>query len=310
MNKFSNSHYYSASDFFKERFGFKVYKISLDAGCTCPNRDGTKGKGGCIFCSSKGSGDFATDKNLDIETQVEKAKKLVKNKCKSNKFIAYFQNYTNTYGNIDELYNKWESASLCSNIVGVSIATRPDCVNENVCELLKKLAQKTFVIVELGLQSSKKITQEELNLKYSNTDYINAVKLLHKICPEIHIITHLIIALPGESLIDMKKSVEFCVKNKTDGIKLSLLHVLKNTVLEQKYLKGEFRCPEMLEYFKILASLISIIPESIVIHRVTGDGYKGELVSPLWTSNKKLVLNSMNEYFKKIDLVQGRDLSL
>ena len=310
MNKFSNSHYYSASDFFKERFGFKVYKISLDAGCTCPNRDGTKGKGGCIFCSSKGSGDFATDKNLDIETQVEKAKKLVKNKCKSNKFIAYFQNYTNTYGNIDELYNKWESASLCSDIVGVSIATRPDCVNENVCELLKKLAQKTFVIVELGLQSSKKITQEELNLKYSNTDYINAVKLLHKICPEIHIITHLIIALPGESLIDMKKSVEFCVKNKTDGIKLSLLHVLKNTVLEQKYLKGEFRCPEMLEYFKILASLISIIPESIVIHRVTGDGYKGELVSPLWTSNKKLVLNSMNEYFKKIDLVQGRDLSL
>lgn len=310
MNKFSNFHYYSASDFFKERFGFKVYKISLDAGCTCPNRDGTKGKGGCIFCSSKGSGDFATDKNLDIETQVEKAKKLVKDKCKSNKYIAYFQNYTNTYGNIDELYNKWESASLCSDIVGVSIATRPDCVNENVCEHLKKLAQKTFVIVELGLQSSKKITQEELNLKYSNTDYINAVKLLHRICPEIHIITHLIIALPGESLIDMKKSVEFCVKNKTDGIKLSLLHVLKNTVLEQKYLKGEFRCPEMLEYFKILASLISIIPKSIVIHRVTGDGYKGELVSPLWTSNKKLVLNSMNEYFKEIKLVQGRDLSL
>lgn len=310
MNKFSNSHYYSANDFFKERFGFKVYKISLDAGCTCPNRDGTKGKGGCFFCSSKGSGEFASDKKLDIETQVEEAKKLVKDKCKSNKYIAYFQNYSNTYGNIEMLYKKWETASLCSDIVGVSIATRPDCVNVNVCQYLEKLTKKTFVIVELGLQTCKNSTQEELNLKYSNADYINAVNLLHSICPEIHIITHLIIALPGESLIDMKKSVEFCVKNKTDGIKLSLLHVVKNTVLEQKYLKGEFRCLEMQEYFKILASLISIIPESIVIHRVTGDGYKGELISPLWTINKKLVLNSMNDYFKKIDLVQGRDLSL
>lgn len=283
------------SDFYKKLFGFKVYKISVDAGCTCPNRDGTKGFGGCIFCSQNGSGDFIPEKSLSIAEQVEKAKILVSKKNKKGKFIVYFQNFTNTYGNIEILYEKWVEALNCKDIVGISIATRPDCIDLKVVEKLKILSEKTFVQLEFGLQTSDEKNGEFINRKYSNSDYLKSVELIKEKIPEIHIVTHLIFGLPNENEQKMLESVEFVVNSKVDGIKISNLYVLKNTKLEKLYLNGDFKVLEMEEYFTILKKALKIIPENVVIHRLTGDGPKSITIAPLWVFNKKKVLTLINE---------------
>lgn len=283
------------SDFYKKLFGFKVYKISVDAGCTCPNRDGTKGFGGCIFCSQNGSGDFIPEKSLSIAEQVEKAKILVSKKNKKGKFIVYFQNFTNTYGNIEILYEKWVEALNCKDIVGISIATRPDCIDLKVVEKLKILSEKTFVQLEFGLQTSDEKNGEFINRKYSNSDYLKSVELIKEKIPEIHIVTHLIFGLPNENEQKMLESVEFAVNSKVDGIKISNLYVLKNTKLEKLYLNGDFKVLEMEEYFTILKKALKIIPENVVIHRLTGDGPKSITIAPLWVFNKKKVLTLINE---------------
>ena len=279
MNRF-----YSVSDFYKKKFGCKVYKISLDAGCTCPNRDGTKSFGGCIFCSGAGSGDFAADKNLSISEQIVQAKQRVLAKNKDGKFIAYFQNFSNTYGN-----------------------AKPDCLSDEILCVISELVNKTFVSIELGFQTSKNESVDYIRRFFSNEEYLLAVKKIKSISPEIHIVTHLIFGLPNETEQDMLNSVRFVVNAKSDGIKIALLYVLEGTDLAIDYKNGKFACLEMDEYFKILGNALKIIPSDVVIHRLTGDGPKKILIAPLWTAQKKVVYNAMNKYFDNIELFQGRN---
>ena len=299
--------FYSVSDFYKNKFGCKVYKISLDAGCTCPNRDGTKSFGGCIFCSGSGSGDFAADKNLSIAEQIIQAKQRVLSKNKDGKFIAYFQNFSNTYGNPSELSQKYNEAIAQEDVVGISIATRPDCLNNEILNEIAELVNKTFVSIELGFQTSKSESIEYIRRFFSNEEYLLAVKKIKNISERIHVVTHLIFGLPNETEQDMLNSVKFIVAAKSDGIKIALLHVLEGTDLAIDYKNNAFSCLEMEAYFKILGMALKIIPKDVVIHRLTGDGPKKILIAPLWTAQKKVVYNAMNKYFDKINLFQGSD---
>ncbi len=295
--------YRSVSSFYKDKFGCKVYKISLDAGCTCPTRDGTKGTGGCIFCSESGSGDFAAARSLPIEEQIEQAKQKVLAKIGSNKsagkFIAYFQNFTNTYGNIQRLEALWLKAAQAENIVGVAIATRPDCLEEPVLQAIARLCKKTFVSVELGLQTTNEKSIKYIRRNYETSVYDESVFKLHQISKEIHVVTHIIFGLPGETEEDMLNTVRHSIKAGTDGIKIALLHVLKNTDLAEDYLTHKFECLSMDQYFALLAEALSIIPQNIVIHRLTGDGAKKLLIAPLWTADKKHVHNELEKYLLK-----------
>lgn len=288
--------YLSASDFYKQKFNKKVYKISIDAGCTCPTRDGTKGFGGCIFCSPNGSGDFVPSKLKSISEQIEDAKKIIekKYKVKDKKYIAYFQNFTNTYGNSDVLYSKYLEAINCKDIVGISIATRPDCVNEEILNKINKLTEHTFVIIELGFQSSNEKTIKYINRAYSNDEYLDCILRIKKINKNIHIVTHLIIGLPGETVNDMINSTQYVINCGTDGLKFTVLYILRGTGIENDYLSGKFDTLSMEEYFSIIKKIMSIVPNNIVIHRLTGDGPKKILIAPEWTKDKKKVLNYMN----------------
>lgn len=298
--------YYSVSDFYKNLFGTKVYKISLDAGCTCPTRDGTKGYGGCIFCSANGSGDFVPSKTLSITQQVEEAKLLVAKKVKT-KYIAYFQNFTNTYGDLDKLRGQWEEALSCEDIVGIAIATRPDCLPANCIDALSQLAEKTYVQLELGLQTSNSKSAEYIRRRFSNSDYEDALARIHsvnnRLCADkklnplqkIHLVTHIIFGLPGETAEDMMNSVRYAVNAGTDGIKIANLYVLKGSDLEKDYNSGKFNVLEMEEYFELLKEALKIIPPELVIHRLTGDPPKKLLTAPRWVENKKMVLNQLKK---------------
>lgn len=305
---FGNGFFYSANDFYKEIFGSKVYKISLDAGCTCPNRDGSLSYGGCSFCSNSGSGDFASSRLCSIKEQVAQGKELVKTKfksCENPKYIAYFQNFTSTYGETSLLVEKYKEAVSCDQVVGLSVATRPDCLGDDMLRQLKNFSEKNYVSVELGLQTSCEKTAFEMNRCYKNEVYTECVQRIKQIAPGIHVVTHLILGLPGESEAQMLESVDFSVGSGTDGLKISLLHVLRGTPLEKKYCAKEFECLSMDSYFEILGNAIKRIPSNIVIHRVTGDGPKRILVAPLWTGDKKKVMNEMFDYFRINKIQQG-----
>ena len=294
----------TVSAFYKSIFGNKVYKISLDAGCTCPNRDGTIGTGGCIFCSNSGSGDFVPSKNLSIAKQIEEAKKLVENKMKNqsknqNQYIAYFQNFTNTYGNISILSEKWNEALSCSQIVGIALGTRPDCLGDEVLQVLSKLANKTFLQIELGFQTSNETSSKYIRRGFSNNVYFDAVKKLKNANPKIHIVTHVIFGLPGETEVDMMKTVKDVVNAKSDGIKITSLYILKNTDLATDYFNKKFEPIEMDEYFNLIEKALKIIPENMVIHRLTGDPPKNLLIEPTWTTDKKRTLNIVNNLLSK-----------
>ncbi len=285
----------TVSQYYKKLFNTKVYKISLDAGCTCPNRDGTAGKGGCIFCSANGSGDFLPSENLSIPEQITQAKKIVASKIKSPvKYIAYFQNFTNTYGNIEELKQKWHEALMQQDIVGLAIATRPDCITPQVLEAFKDLSSKTFLQVELGLQTSCHKTAELINRCYKNKVYKTAVKQIREASPGIHVVTHIIFGLPGEKPYHMLKTVRFACRYGTDGIKITVLYVLKNTKLQKMYENGTYVPLEQDQYFSLLRRALKILPKNIIIHRLTGDPPKSLLVAPQWPTNKKLVLTKIN----------------
>ena len=296
----------TVSAFYKSIFGNKVYKISLDAGCTCPNRDGTIGTGGCIFCSNSGSGDFVPSKNLSITKQIEEAKKLVENKIKNqsknqNQYIAYFQNFTNTYGNISILSEKWNEALSCSQIVGLALGTRPDCLGDEVLQVLSKLANKTFLQIELGFQTSNETSSKYIRRGFSNNVYFDAVKKLKNANPKIHIVTHVIFGLPGETEVDMLKTVKDVVNAKSDGIKITSLYILKNTDLATDYFSKKFEPIEMDEYFNLIEKALKIIPENMVINRLTGDPPKNLLIEPTWTTDKKRTLNMVNNLLSKND---------
>lgn len=284
--------YYSANEYFKNRFGCKVYKLSLDGGFTCPNRDGTLGTGGCIFCD--GSGAFAEGRCESVAQQLEKAKARVQNKIKDGKFIAYFQAFTNTYAPVETLESIYRQAMAPEEIVALSIGTRPDCLGDDVVALLKTLNKEKPVFVELGLQTVHPNTIRYIRRGYENQVYFDAVKRLKK--AGIHVITHIIIGLPGEDEAMAVETTRQAVLAGTDGVKFHLLHVLKNTDLAQDYLAGTFRCLELEEYADILKACLAVLPPEVVVHRITGDGAKKDLIAPLWSADKKRVLNYLNQH--------------
>ncbi len=285
--------YYSFNQYLRSTFGCKVYKISINAGFTCPNRDGTLGTEGCIFCSKGGSGDFAESPALSVTQQIESGKERVKNKIKNGKYIAYFQAFTNTYAPTEVLRSKFFEAASHPDIAAVSVATRPDCLPDEVISLLAELNALKPVFVELGLQTIHKKTADYIRRGYALETYDDAVKRLKN--AGLNTVVHIIIGLPGETKKDMLESVEYVCKSGIDGIKLQLLHVLKGTDLEKEYLCGKFSVLSIDEYIDIIKSCVEIIPNNIVIHRLTGDGAKKDLIAPLWSADKKNVLNKINK---------------
>lgn len=293
--------YYSLNRYLKDTFGEKVYKIAIDGGFTCPNRDGTLDTRGCIFCSGTGSGEFAGKRTDSVTSQIEKGKERLRGKIKNGKYIAYFQAFTNTYAPVPRLRAVFEEAIQHPDIVALSIATRPDCLPEEVVLLLQELNQKKPVWVELGLQTIHEKSAEYIRRGYGLPVYDAAVKKLKKI--GVQVIVHVILGLPGESEEDMKATVSYVGKSGADGIKLQLLHVIRGTDLEKDYRMGKFNTLEMDAYVRLVADCIALLPKNVVIHRMTGDGDKKTLIAPEWSRDKKRVLNALNEAIRQKDNV-------
>lgn len=285
--------YYSFNEYLKNTFNQKIYKISLNAGFTCPNRDGKIDTRGCIFCSKGGSGDFAESPNLSITEQIEQGKKRVEKKIKNGKYIAYFQAFTNTYAPAHILREKYFEAVNHKDIVALSIATRPDCLPDDVIALLDEINKIKPVFIELGLQTISEKNAEYIRRGYPLSVYDDAVEKLKKI--NVNIVTHIILGLPNETKEDMINSVKYVCNGRTNGIKLQLLHVLEGTDLADDYNAGKFKTLEFDEYIEIIKECVSVIPNDIVIHRLTGDGAKKDLIAPIWSADKKRVLNSINK---------------
>lgn len=285
--------YLSFNKYLKDKFGQKVYKISLDGGFTCPNRDGKTGTRGCIFCSKGGSGDFAESREMSITEQIESGKKKVEKKIKSGKYIAYFQAFTNTYAPVEILRQKYEEAINHPDIVALSIATRPDCLGDDVLRLLDEMNKIKPVFVELGLQTIHQKSTKYIRRGYDLSVYDKAVRDLKKI--GVNVVVHVILGLPNESENDMLETVKYVCESGANGIKLQLLHVIDGTDLAKDYEKGLFKTLEFDEYVNLIVKCVKIIPKDIVIHRLTGDGAKKDLIAPLWSADKKRVLNAINK---------------
>ena len=283
--------YRSINQHYQEKFGCKVYKLSIDAGFTCPNRDGKIGHGGCIFCSGDGSGFFAVSGN-DIKAQLEQAKDRVRSKNKGGKYIAYFQAFTNTYAPVNRLRELYEAAMEPDDIVGLAIGTRPDCLGEDVIALLRMLNLKKPISVELGLQTIHENTIRYIRRGYDNEIYLDAVRRLKE--AGLEVVTHIILGLPGESSEMAAETTRFAVAAGTDGVKFHLLHVLRGTDLHRDYEDGAFVCLSMEEYGRWLKSCVQVLPRTVTVHRITGDGAKRDLIAPLWSGDKKRVLNYLS----------------
>ena len=284
--------YRKLSDHYMEKFGCKVYKLSIDAGFTCPNRDGTLGTGGCIFCSADGGGEFA-EKGSSITRQLEQAKKRVESKCKSGKYMAYFQSFTNTYAPLEVLRQKYLEAIAPEYIVGLAIGTRPDCLPDETVALLKEINAIKPVCVELGLQTVHEASAAYIRRGYVNQVYFDAVRRLK--AAGIEVVTHIILGLPGETADMMAETTAAAVDAGTDGVKFHLLHVLRGTDLEKDYREGKFSCLTLEEYGRCLQLCLEKLPQRVVVHRITGDGAKRNLVAPQWSADKKRVLNYLNK---------------
>ena len=291
--------YLSFNKYLKDKFGQKVYKISLDGGFTCPNRDGKTGTRGCIFCSKGGSGDFAENRDMSITEQIESGKKKVEKKIKSGKYIAYFQAFTNTYAPVETLRQKYEQAINHPDIVALSIATRPDCLGDDVLRLLDEMNKIKPVFVELGLQTIHQKSAKYIRRGYDLSIYDKAVRDLKKI--GVNIVVHVILGLPNESENDKLETVKYVCESGANGIKLQLLHVIDGTDLAKDYEKGLFKTLEFDEYVNLIVKCVKIIPKDIVIHRLTGDGAKKDLIAPLWSADKKKVLNAINKALMETD---------
>lgn len=283
--------YTSLSQYLKNEYGTKYSKLALSCAISCPNRDGVCGTKGCIFCSAAGSGDFAQNALLSVDEQISKAKTLVKNKSVSDRYIAYFQSFTSTYGNVAYLKKVFFDTISRSDIAILSIATRPDCLSDEILKIIKELNNIKPVWIELGLQSVHKSTARYIRRGYDTEVYFEAVKKLKDI--GVHVITHIIIGLPYETkemIIETARLVGLV----SDGVKLQLLHVLRDTDLCDEYNEGKFQVLSLEEYADIICECINAMPEDIIIHRITGDGNKDTLVAPLWSKDKKRVLNFLN----------------
>ena len=294
--------YNHLNKYLKEKFGERTLKICIDGGFTCPNRDGTISTNGCIFCSEKGSGDLIKY-NKNISKQVTDYFLSYRSE-RANKFIAYFQNFTNTYDSIPNLKSKYDSALIDDRIVGLEIATRPDCINEDICRLLKSYSEKYYVCVELGLQTSNDKTGTLINRGYSSNQFTNAVKLLNRY--NIDVVAHIMVGLPGESFDDVKSSVNFINNHNIQGIKIHSTYVIKNTVLADMYFNGDYTPITLDYYLNALTFIITHISPDIVIHRISGDAPKDLLIAPEWNLHKKWVLNGFDKILREDDLWQGK----
>lgn len=291
--------YYSLNKYLRDTYGKKLYKISIDAGFTCPNRDGKIDNRGCIFCSGSGSGDFAEDRCKSITQQIQSGKQRIIGKMPKKfdeneaNFIAYFQAYTNTYDNVDVLREKYMEAINNPDIAVLSIATRPDCIDDEVLALLVEINNIKPVWVELGLQTIHEKSAKYIRRGYGLSVYEEVVSKLN--IAKIDVITHVILGLPYETKEEMIETVKYVGDSGSKGIKLQLLHVLKGTDLADEYLNGKFECLSMEEYIDLVCKCLKVLPEDMVIHRMTGDGAKKDLIAPLWSMDKKRVLNSLNK---------------
>lgn len=310
VRRWTGKPYNSLNHYFMSVYGEKIYKVAINGGMTCPNRDGVIDTRGCIFCSKGGSGEFAAPinaENPDITSQLEVAREKVKDKVKDGKFIAYFQPYTNTYATVEYLEKVYTEAISPDDVVGISIATRPDCLSEDVLQLLVKIREAfpdKFIWIELGLQTMHRKTAQYIRRGYETAVFEDAVKKLNEV--QIPIIVHVILGLPGESRQDMLGTIEYLNTFPIFGIKLQLLHVLKDTDLAVDYENRLFETFTMEEYIDTLIDCIEHLSPNIVIHRVTGDGPKNILISPLWSGNKKKVLNTLLKEMDERDTWQGK----
>lgn len=304
--RWGEKRYYSLDYYLKETFGEKLYKLSLNGGMTCPNRDGKIDTRGCIFCSRGGSGDFASSPLLSITEQIEEGKKQVSSKYKGSSYIAYFQAYTNTYAPVSYLRKLFFEAINHPDIRVLSIATRSDCLNDDIISLLSELNQLKPVWIELGLQTIHEDTADFIRRGYSLDIFSDAVNRLRS--EGITVIVHTILGLPGETEDMILDTIKYLNTLDIQGIKLQLLHILKDTDLADYYEEHPFWIPTMNEYFSLLSKCICFLRNDIVIHRLTGDGPKSLLIAPLWSGNKRQVLNQMQSYFKQHDIWQGKEL--
>ncbi|WP_096636295.1 TIGR01212 family radical SAM protein [Clostridium cochlearium] len=295
--------YYTLNYFLRKKFGEKVFKISLDAGFSCPNRDGTISSGGCVFCSKRGSGDFAGHRNFSIPSQFEEIKLMMKKKWKGDKYIAYFQAYTNTYAPVKILREKYEEALRQKGVVGLAIATRPDCLDEEILNLLSEINKKTYLWVELGLQTANDNIAKIINRGYELSVFEKVLKELRS--RDIDVVVHSILGLPGETKEDMLNTIEYLSHKDIQGIKIHLLHLMKETPLVNMYKKGELKFLTQEEYIDIVCESIAIIRSNIVIHRLTGDAPRNLLIGPKWSLKKWEVLNSIDRELINRNIYQG-----
>ncbi|GAA0078487.1 TIGR01212 family radical SAM protein [Clostridium sp. CTA-5] len=306
MNNFWNGkRYHSLNCFLRNKFGEKVFKISLDGGFSCPNRDGKISKGGCLFCSERGSGDYAGDRCFSITKQFNDVKTMMANKWKNGKYIAYFQAYTNTYAPIEELRKKYEEAISQEDVVALAIATRPDCLDDDVLDLLEEMNKKVYVWVELGLQTVSDETAKKINRGYTLSVFEDSMMKLKE--KGIDVVVHTILGLPGENHDDMLKTIDYVAHSGAKGIKFHLLHLMKQTPMVKLYENGELEFLSQEEYIDLICKGISILPEDMVVHRLTGDAPRDLLIGPLWSLKKWEVLNAIDKSLEENHLYQGKN---
>lgn len=301
MEKHNNRRFYSLNDFFKDEFKDKIFKVSLDGGFTCPNRDGKVAHGGCIFCSDSGSGEFTGNRKKTITEQIDEQLEFLKDKIKDKKVIAYFQNFTNTYGDVNYLREIYYEALNHPKVLGLAIGTRPDCIEDDVLDLLKEINEKYFFWVELGLQTIDDKVAKIINRGYPLSTYLKTSKKLSD--NNIKFVTHMIVGLPGEERKDILNTAKCIAESGAWGIKIHSLHIIKGTPLEKLYEDKKFKIFTLDEYVDIVVTILKFLPDKMVVHRVTGDGKKDEVIEPKWSLNKRKVLNEIEKELKKRESV-------
>ena len=303
--EWNGKRYHSLNYFLRNKFNEKIYKISLDGGFTCPNRDGKVAKGGCTFCSARGSGDYAGSRILSINEQFNDRKKMMEKKWKEGKYIAYFQAYTNTYAPVEELRQKYEEAISQENVVALSIATRPDCLDDDVVDLLEEISKKTYLWVELGLQTINDESARNFNRGYDFEVFKEGIKKLQD--RNIEVVVHTIFGLPGETKEDMLKTVDYVAHSGAQGIKFHLLHLMKGTQMVKQYESGELQLLSQEDYIDLICKGIAMIPQEMVVHRLTGDAPRESLIGPMWSLKKWEVLNAIDKALVDNDIYQGKN---
>ncbi|MGL5379680.1 TIGR01212 family radical SAM protein [Clostridium sp.] len=305
MKEWNGKRYHSLNYYLRNKFGEKVYKISLDGGFTCPNRDGKAGKGGCTFCSARGSGDYAGSRILSISQQFDDRKEMMEKKWKNGKCIAYFQAYTNTYAPVDVLREKYEEALKQENVIAISIATRPDCIDDDVLDFLDELNKKTYLMVELGLQTINDETARNFNRGYDFVVFEETLKKLKE--KNIDVVVHTIFGLPGETKDDMLKTIDYVAHTGAQGIKFHLLHLMEGTKMVEQYESGELKLLSKEDYIDLICKGVAMLPEEMVVHRLTGDAPRDLLIGPMWSLKKWEVLNDIDKTLEDNNIWQGKE---